>query len=255
MVNNNQRPISHRNHTTTHGNDSISFFQLNLARDPRALDNLLSCKFDIALICEPPTGKQGLVLATPNYTCFQKKTSDKVKAAILVSKSYEGLLLSESNSNNVFVDFEFQSRRLTLASIYFEPNGEIEEQTPTLSDFLEQNTGHIIVGGDFNGHSTTWNSPTTNSRGEAIDTLLSANNLHLQNTDNTKPTYKPSYRPGVETIVDLTATSSGVVEFISDWHVSDKVTLSDHQAIRFNLLGHRQSNDEECEGYNMKKCN
>ena len=85
----------------------------------------------------------------------------------------------------------------------------------------------LIISMDSNAHSVLW-GPDSNHRGEAIEDLLLTYGLTLENRGFT-PTFLAR---GTQTHIDITLSLNCSLE---DWQVTDEVTLSDHQLIRFNL--------------------
>jgi ribonuclease HI len=239
----------------------LRFIQVNLGRCRRALDLLLAQpNFDVALLSEPPT-HFGSIGPTPNYQCLQSPSVGRhTKSAILVSDKLNCIKLSAfSDANNVFADVGDRRRKILVGALYYEPDGVISDQLRKLSEFLsEHSDAHILVGGDLNGHSSAWNSPDNNDRGDAICDALSG--LHILN-NGSAPTFE-AMRSGreVSSIVDITAATSGIVGRVGNsWRVSDEVTLSDHRAIRFQLsersdVGRSDQSETFRPPYNMKKC-
>lgn len=96
-----------------------------------------------------------------------------------------------------------------------------------LSEIVED-SNLIVIGGDFNAKSKLWSSAHPNKRGEIMKDWAATYDLRLVNTGNTPTCVRPQ---GVS-IVDLTWTSSTLINRITEWKViEDAVTYSDHRYI------------------------
>ena len=89
----------------------------------------------------------------------------------------------------------------------------------------------LIMGCDANAHHVTWGSEDNNARGKSLYDYITGNNLSVSNRGCT-PTFINSRS---QTIVDITLTTWHISSLIQNWHVSDCVTLSDHQWINFEI--------------------
>ena len=88
-----------------------------------------------------------------------------------------------------------------------------------------------VIGTDANAHHTVWGSSNVNTRGTDLLTYCASANLHICNVGN-KPTFRMRKR---EEALDLTLINRNVENCISDWHVSDVPSFSDHMYIRFRV--------------------
>lgn len=88
----------------------------------------------------------------------------------------------------------------------------------------------LIVAGDFNAKSQTWNGGRTDQRGVELEEWMATWNLHLSN-DGTTPTLR---RNNAETHPDLTLCSPA--DAVADWRVNDdEESLSDHLYIEYTI--------------------
>nr|XP_024219513.1 uncharacterized protein LOC112211654 [Halyomorpha halys] len=111
-------------------------------------------------------------------------------------------------------------RSLVFASAYFP--GDQEEVPPrkieVLINYCKRHNYEYIIGCDANAHNTVWGSTDTNKRGN-------------------KPTFMTRNR---QEVLDLTLAKPCIKDSVKDWHVSQEISLSDHQQIRFNVeIGRR----------------
>ncbi|KAL5259722.1 hypothetical protein ACHWQZ_G009982 [Mnemiopsis leidyi] len=100
-----------------------------------------------------------------------------------------------------------------------------------LSTYAETERLPLIVGADTNAHHTAWGHLTCNSRGRELLQALNANNLVLCNTGNT-PTFVG--RLG-HSVIDITLTNTLGINLLRNWRVNSELSLSDHQALTFDL--------------------
>lgn len=71
----------------------------------------------------------------------------------------------------------YLSSPLTICTIYLPPNKDIE--TEDLKDLVAALPRPFIICGDFNAHSPTWGSRSTNNRGRIIESLIFNSDLIL----------------------------------------------------------------------------
>jgi hypothetical protein len=88
----------------------------------------------------------------------------------------------------------------------------------------------LIIRCDANMHHILWGSTGTNPRESHMEFLVSSN-LNILNHGN-EPTFFVFYR---KEVIDLTLATNKIVNLISNWHVSDEPSLSDHRYICFQI--------------------
>ena len=149
----------------------------------------------------------------------------------LVTKSWE--LKQFTTPDQVAVKIQLNSTELILSSLYMDINGPAPplESTP-LAKFAADNKLPLIVGSDTNSHHTLWGNRTCNERGEELLDFLSALGLSWANKGST-PTFLNSR--GHNSVIDLTITNQAGGDLISNWHVSDLFSNSDHRYIMFDI--------------------
>ena len=119
-----------------------------------------------------------------------------------------------------------------MASIYMDNLTEIPAGLLNrLSTYAENERMPLIAAVDSNAHHTAWGHQHCDARGRDLVTELNSNNLVLCNTGN-KPTFVG--RLG-HSVIDLTLTNSLGINLLNDREVCPGKSLSDHEAIRFNL--------------------
>ena len=108
----------------------------------------------------------------------------------------------------------------------------------------------IIIGTDSNSHSTVWNSPLTDKRGELLEFFKIDNNLSCCNVGN-NPTFVSG--SGFSTIIDLTLANYRLSQRVSNWHVEQVLHSTDHFRIRFNISNCSNFRIEPVETWNYRK--
>jgi hypothetical protein len=88
----------------------------------------------------------------------------------------------------------------------------------------------LIVGCDANAHHIIWSSMDINPRGECLMEYLVSTDHNILNKDN-KPTFVISNRK----VIDLTLGTDKIGDLVTNWHVSDEISLSDHRFIVFQV--------------------
>jgi hypothetical protein len=115
-----------------------------------------------------------------------------------------------------------------FASAYFPYDSD--EPPPTkemrhITEHCQSRKKQLIVGRDANAHHILWGSTTTNPRGERLMEFLVSSNLNILNRSN-KHTFVVCNR---KKVIDLTLGTNKIGDLVSDWHVSDEPSLSDHR--------------------------
>lgn len=122
-------------------------------------------------------------------------------------------------------------------SCYFTPTDHIQDfqnKIDELEDALRDTGGTWLVAGDFNGKAVEWGMINTDSRGRRVLEMAARVGLNVINVGST-PTFR---RPGcIGTIPDITLASEQIASKIEGWMVMEDYTGSDHQYIKYRLLG------------------
>nr|XP_049466042.1 uncharacterized protein LOC125907478 [Anopheles coluzzii] len=180
---------------------------------------------DIAIVSEPysaPTGSSSWVAdKTGNAAIW---VTGRYPIQRVVSNTFEGFCIAEVNG--VF-----------FCSCYAPPSWELERFHVMLDNLVAELDGHrpLVIAGDFNALAVEWGSKQTNSRGDAVLESFARLGVTLGNTGTT-PTFNRNERTS---IVDITFCSPTLSERLN-WRVSDALTLSDHNVVRYAIIqGHR----------------
>ena len=88
----------------------------------------------------------------------------------------------------------------------------------------------ILVASDSNAHSTVWNCPKTDRRGELVEDFLIINNLQCVNVGN-----RPTFRSGAghTSIINIMFANYSLATSIYNWKVDSDLHISDHYRISF----------------------
>jgi len=86
----------------------------------------------------------------------------------------------------------------------------------------------VILSGDFNAWHTEWGSVVVNPRGSLLSDLTTSLGLMMANTRSA-----PTFQRGTATSVIDVTFYRGVA--VTDWHVCDAETLSDHYYVSYEL--------------------
>ena len=197
-------------------------------------------QFDIALIQEPYIYKDRVRGLDFSGDIVYLPANFKPRTCIYVRKNIKFLTLpqfctgDETTIKILFKDDSGSETEVILCSAYFpfdSPDPPPSNNIKKLVNFCKTSNKHLIIGCDSNAHNVLWCSKDTNTRGAHILDFILSNNLSLLNMGN-EPTFINSVRSEV---LDLTLASSFMQHKITDWHVLDEPTFSDHRCIHFKI--------------------
>jgi hypothetical protein len=111
-----------------------------------------------------------------------------------------------------------------------------DEPPPTkevrgITDYCYSRKKELIIGCDANAHHALWGSTGTNPRGESLLEFLASLNLNILNHGN-QPTFMVC---NWKEVIDLILGTNKIVNMVSNRHVSDEPSLSDHRYICFQI--------------------
>jgi hypothetical protein len=125
-------------------------------------------------------------------------------------------------------------RELIVTSVYFPYDSDIPPPSKGLRevvDYCSRNKLQLIIRCDANAHHIIWGSTDINPRGECLMEYLVSSNLGILNKGN-KPTFLISNR---KEVIDFTLGTDKIGDLMTNWHVSDEISLSDHRYIEFQV--------------------
>ncbi len=200
------------------------------------MDAVSRPKLALALVQEPPVGKNGRVQADG----WRVVARNNCRAAVLVNQGIHYWALDQfthRDSSAVCVKLydkkTKQYKSVYLASIYLDIKFDtITNNLKNLVEYCSQKGVPLIAGIDSNAHNTVWGSPENNTRGEELEEFLLENSLFLMNRGG-KPTFVTDYS---KTHIDLTIANRQAVDIgIDNWEVLERMTGSDHKYISFRM--------------------
>ena len=210
---------------------------------------------EMIALCQEPAQHRGRI------TNFNRKISvivgtktpeEKPRACILYKRNASFHKLAQfCNRDQVAIMLkDGQGKKIIITSTYM-PFDSMEAPPPELTKKLiehcEANRIELIINTDCNSHNEAWGSTDNNHRGDALLDYLMTTNMHICNIGN-RPTFKNVIR---EEVLDITLASTGIMDKIENWKVSEEETFSDHNLIEYELNLTQQSQTEEFR--NVKK--
>ena len=247
--------------------ESLLFKQLNLDNSKAASSilemELSNRSFDIILAQDVHCSRVGLAsnLSPPSFLGYKSyffidiDSNNPPKAVIYIKGDINATFISQcSNSHCVTCAIHFENQPdLIVASIYSPP----PDDTPVIrSTILFENISshqkkNLIIGGDFNAHSTLWSNDehvVTDNKGSDMEILLLEHNLLVLNDSSSDPTFESSRG---KSWIDLSIAGCNVAGRIFSWEVSKKETMSFHKSISFCLAVENAHQESVC--FNYKK--
>jgi hypothetical protein len=190
-------------------------------------------KCDVALIQEPWTYKGAIKgLREVSGELIYSRSTQNPRTCILIKKGFQILPLMHHCSRDLMAmkipaSSGGRPRESILGSAYF-----AYDDVPTPPEELErlvmgcraQGT-HLIISCDANSHHTSWGCTNINNRDESLFNYIMANGLDIMNTGN-RPTFVTTNR---QEVIDITIATLYAGNRITDWHVTEEVTCSDHR--------------------------
>ncbi len=234
--------VCHTRRTGPPNSDMIAVTQINLRRKQNAWSTLMSNisgrRNPVILATEPYTNKNNLLPKVHKdlIPFYYKKGDVRPRAALLTHKNLADRcweLTQFTTPDQVAIKIKHDGKELILASSYMDGTKEVPppELTPLVT-YANQLKLPLIVGSDTNSHHILWGNRETRARGEELLDFLDSCGLSWANKGST-PTFLNSR--GQNSIIDLTIINSSGGDLISNWHVSQKFSNSDHRYIMFDI--------------------
>ncbi|PNF28303.1 hypothetical protein B7P43_G05453 [Cryptotermes secundus] len=220
----------------------MKFLQINLhhrkAATAALCHQLAEEKAHIALIQEAwiYNGKiRGLT--NTGGTGYSAVPSHNARSCVYIKNHVNALPLLELYSRDtsaVRITYLYRggSKELFVASVYLPYDSD--EPPPTkemraIIDYRFSRKKQLIIECDDNAHHNLWGNTGTN--GENLMEFLVSSNLNILNHGN-QPTFVVCNR---KEVTDLTLGTNNIGNLVSNWHVSDEPSLSDHRYICFKI--------------------
>ena len=136
-----------------------------------------------------------------------------------------------------------------LVSLYLD--GKVHDFPNEFKELiLKKSDCDIIIGTDSNSHSTVWNCPSTDKRGELLKQFLIDNNLTCLNVGN-NPTFQNG--SGDTLIIDLTIANFQLASRISNWKVEQLLPSTNNFHSNFTINDCPNFRSLMAETWNFKK--
>ena len=220
---------------------AAKILQINL-HHARAASAMAECCFsrgeaNLALIQEPwvncstiqGLNAAGRILSYPNGV--------NPRACIVFGKDINYLPVTELLTNDLVAAYinlkGWNGTRVIICSAYLpgEKNDPTEELAK-VADYARKQKAELLIGCDANAHHTAWGSTDINERGEKLNDFLLINRLELLNKGR-EPTFVTRAR---QEVLDITFATKNLARHITNWHVRNDTSMSDHRQISFELL-------------------
>ena len=226
------------------GQTTINVTQINLHKNRDAWDSLVASvvgeKSPIILATEPYFNTDNTLphIHEDLVAFFDTTCKESPRSAILVHKTLKDhctINMDHSHRDQTLIHLKLKNDNLILLSTYMDGNLPVPPAEHKKAITLSTTTNHPIISGfDSNSHHFCWGSPAhkTDARGEDLLQYLDTNNLTIINS-GTKPTYVNSR--GHSSHIDITVADDRALPLVSDWHVSDEESGSDHRLIKFKI--------------------
>jgi ribonuclease HI len=184
--------------------------------------------WDVLCIQEPYVDASGKV---PLSDVVYGSANGRIRSCIVGGRRKLKLLSHLSNEDVCVAALEGY-KQMWIASVYCDIQDEPlpEMMLKALCEAKREGV-KLMIQADTNSHSILWGSTETNRRGEAWEELLMTENVQVENSCDSLPTFENER--GHKSHIDVTLTY-GDVE-VRDWHVAEE-TISDHREIRHETL-------------------
>jgi len=129
---------------------------------------------------------------------------------------------------------------LTVYTCYWSPNTVFTlfvDFLDRLEGSIRQQTGTVIVAGDFNAKSPVWGDHNEDPKGRALVDMTASLGFIACNIGD-KPTFSRVYAGGISrSHIDITFVNDSSSSQVQDWKVLDLYSASLHRYIAFNITG------------------
>jgi ribonuclease HI len=228
---------------------NYKFIQVNLQHAFSA-NCLLSKKFsdggyDFGLIQEPHQVHNQIKNISSGELIYKSDGNRFPRAALIIRRGLKVTTLTQFISEDLAaaaVDIEkdgFTHKLVICSSYHCRESSIVTENFEKLVDFCKGNNRQLIIGCDANAHNFLWGSNTSDNRGDLLTEYLFIQDLAVLN-EGSKPTYNTikvfnGVPTPIQSIIDLTISTSFIANSICNWQVLDDITASDHKYITFEL--------------------
>ncbi|XP_035224114.1 uncharacterized protein LOC118196764 [Stegodyphus dumicola] len=214
---------------------TIKICQINLHHAIKATEQLRVevTESDTDLICiQEPYVYQGKIYGLPISARAYYNKGENIRSGVFVFNENLSILQIYASKDIVAVLVDGKSPFL-LITCYFSPSETIDDHLRCLSSLFDRfkNTS-LVINGDVNCKHPLWGQNHMDSRGKKLAEFLLENNFVVNNNRNSFPTYSSVLG---NSWIDITASRLIKDIEICNWQVSDKISLSDHNYIHFEI--------------------
>ncbi|XP_052750082.1 uncharacterized protein LOC128200503 [Galleria mellonella] len=225
--------------------ETLKIAQINLGRGHSATQECLreatQQGYSVLLLQEPYVGSKGYLSVGGNSRIIQKlhNRSHPVRAAIVILNPSLRIIESQEwiTEDIVGLKITVGNDTFILINAYLDKTHDIEQTVNSLRKIVDSTgTTNLLLAGDANAKSPWWGCDSEDERGSKIMDMFAELGMEVLN-QGSQPTFLV-YRQGqpCQSIIDITACSSQVLNLITDWKVNPNLcSLSDHIPITFNL--------------------
>jgi hypothetical protein len=222
----------------------MKFLQINLHHSKAATatlcQQLAERKVDIALIQEPWLYKgQIRGLTNTGGTVYSVVPGNNTRSCIYIRNHINALPLLElcsRDTTTVRITYTYRGGRkvLIVASAYLPYDSDEPPPTKEMRDIIDycySRKKQLIIGCDANAHHTLWGSTGTNPKEESLMEFPVSSNLNIldQGNENTFVTCNS------KEVIDLTLGTNKIENLVSNCHLPDEPSLTDHRYISFQI--------------------
>jgi len=214
----------------------------NLVADLAALHTLHSTQNDqnkeaICFITEPCTNKDKIAGVPGALQTFVNVLPGvRPRACVVATPGIDLWLVPEYSDGDVATVLYRPAGRdeteVYMTAVYMDiTRNSVPDKLVSLVKFCERKQRRLVICSDTNAHSSLWNSPENNPRGDMVEDLIMQYCLDVKNVGSV-PTFIGSMG---HSIIDVTMTTANAASMVLDWHVNTSFQFSDHRRIEFGL--------------------
>ncbi|GBM38873.1 Retrovirus-related Pol polyprotein from type-1 retrotransposable element R1 [Araneus ventricosus] len=140
-----------------------------------------------------------------------------------------------------------------MISVYCPPSEELGDNINEISTLLLRfSQENIVILGAFNAKSSIWGPRNADKRGNIVHDLINQFDLVVINDRDSLPSFNGPC--GISWIDILTVKNIGV-DRITEWKISDRIKLSDHQIMEFKIEKENFSNKRRACKWSIENIN
>ena len=215
---------------------AVDVKQVNCRKTMASTRLYASGRHDMALITEP---NRKIIRELKNFgKVFCDQNISEVRSLILIKNFKIDCTMLPQYTNPDICTVLLEGQNTMIISAYLDINLDVWPDILDDAVLYAINKGfRILIGSDSNAHSPLWGSDDSNQRGEVLEEACAAYGLECANV-GTQFTHEGV---GGNSIIDITLTND--TQMVTNWHVSEEVTLSDHYCICYSIDGVRTDSE------------